>query len=105
MTYLLPGMLPVWPFLPNQARAQELFMILSTLRPYNLTLSTNKPKNVAHVYCAALAVRGALALLIMFRDTCQDLLCICSEMKSRSPGIESHYHSAPTSYHENKGAA
>lgn len=38
----LPGMLPVWPFLPNQAIAQELFMTLPTLRPYYLTLSTKQ---------------------------------------------------------------
>lgn len=59
-----------------------------------LTLSTNKPKNVTHVCCSALAARGAMVLLITYRYTCQDLLCIYSETGSRSPEIESHYYSA-----------
>lgn len=32
-----------------------------------LTLSTNKPKNVTHVGCTALAEKGTLASLIMCR--------------------------------------
>lgn len=72
----------------------------------SLTFSTNKPKNAAQVCCAALAGRGALASLIIYRHTCQVLLCICPEMESRSPGIESHYYSAPTiCYHENEDAS
>ena len=63
----LPGTLPVWSFLPNQAISQKQCVIFSTLKYYHLHFSTNKPKNAAQVYCAALVGRGALALLIIYR--------------------------------------
>lgn len=72
------------------------------MKMFLLTLSANEPKNVTHVCRTAVAMGGALARLIICRYTCQDLLCICSEMESRSPEIAPHYYSAPTSCSQEK---